>query len=923
MAGKRQKLEVIRRPQTCKVEEEEEEHAAEIGAIYAIPRQEEAEEEDEEDGADEKLDEDEDEEGDDTAQKASSAALSTSLVASPVYPNAVKWSEDNLIAVATSQLITILNPAMIDGPRGFVTASSGHSFVVGTVQHTDTDAPCLLPIRLSKDVRAVVRSMDWSPQGLAPNGGCLLVVCTRDHRVKLYRAPHCEYRCEWIQISDVSEILYGHHLSSGCKPTTQGDTRLGDHFNLVHESNQSSLVGATSKNLAMVRFGSSLASGIQPRCVMDSKCFVNFTNVLAYVSVAWSPAMRVESLTKDSLKITTLTMALLALGAKSGDVSILKCIQPVNYSVETVTTTPAVSLVTIVKAHESWVSALAWTKGCKTMDSGDSSETTGVEEMILATGSSDGSVKLWVGDVGSFTSATTNSDPLMLLRKVVLEDHAPVTSLALMVSVQSFGCIQIAIGKASGSIVVTEAFREEDAEQEVFKVDAHSQTVTGLLWAFDGRCLYSCSQDNSLHAWKLSGGGLLALPFPEDSRRKAKKKVLLPDSVLDGYYGLCLSGGSLALATLRGVSTELLDQMYESRAVKAIAQIFWTGSQQFDIPPLEQIHVIKISNVERSSIQWETNVLAALHCFENTNKKLVLWDITAYFSHLASVMGRNYVNSIILRWLLSLGLLYSDGEDDSIASMKSCKESIINASCRRLQIVFAILKRLFLTEGHDPFTIMDRLSFKNTVESRFESFGNSWRGFALDVEHELRERLVHLTITSVLLGIQDCTSIDDELVDSSGVLCMLQWVAANSSRVSLQLSDDSQILAQILKGAPKAETCSTCEAKVPFVSVAMGVCEVIFFSHRSSAVWLAFKRHGKGEFAWGHLSIDEPITQRQQCSWEGCLVSLDLGTQFRVISPQPAVIWVHFKVMTCNVRRAISSRPRRWISPCKCDVVVF
>ncbi|KAI5083048.1 hypothetical protein GOP47_0002791 [Adiantum capillus-veneris] len=107
--------------------------------------------------------------------------------------------------------------------------------------------------------------MDWSPHGLAPTGGCLLVVCTRDHRVKLYHAPHCEYQCEWIQISDVSEILYGHHLSSGCKPTTQGDTRLGDHFNLVHESNQSSLVGATSKNLAMVRFGSSLTSSIQPR----------------------------------------------------------------------------------------------------------------------------------------------------------------------------------------------------------------------------------------------------------------------------------------------------------------------------------------------------------------------------------------------------------------------------------------------------------------------------------------------------------------------------------------------------------------------------------------------------------------------------------------------------------------------------------
>ncbi|MCO5605145.1 hypothetical protein L7F22_059325 [Adiantum nelumboides] len=132
MAGKRQKLEVIRRPQTCKVEEEDD--AAEIDTLCVIPRQEE-DEEYEDEGADEKVDEDEDEAGDDAHQKVSSAAFSTSLVASPVYPNAVKWSDDNLIAVATSQLITILNPAMIDGPRGFVTASSGQSFVVGTVQH--------------------------------------------------------------------------------------------------------------------------------------------------------------------------------------------------------------------------------------------------------------------------------------------------------------------------------------------------------------------------------------------------------------------------------------------------------------------------------------------------------------------------------------------------------------------------------------------------------------------------------------------------------------------------------------------------------------------------------------------------------------------------------------------------------------------
>ncbi|MCO5605146.1 hypothetical protein L7F22_059326 [Adiantum nelumboides] len=758
-------------------------------------------------------------------------------------------------------------------------------------KYDDTDAPCLLPIRLSKDARAVIRSMDWSPQGLAPNGGCLLAVCTKDHRVKLYRAPHCEYQCEWIQISDVSEILYGHLLSIGCKGTQQSDLSLDDQFDFDRESNRLSF-GGTSKSLAMVPFTSSLAAGIQPNCVMDSKHFVHYTNVLAYVSVAWSPAMRVENLTKDSPQITTLTMALIALGAKSGDVSILTCIQPINYSVETATSTPAVSLVTIVNAHESWVSALAWSKSCKNIHTGDSNDAISAEEILLATGSSDGSVKLWVGEVGRFTSATPSSDPLMLLTKVLLEDFAPVTSLALTVPTQSFGGIQIAVGKASGSIIVIKAFRKEAIQQEIFKVDAHSQTVTGLSWAFDSRCLYSCSQDNSLRAWRLSGGDLLALPLPEEFSRKAKKTVLLPESVLDGYYGLCLSKGSLALATLRGVSTELLDQMYESRAVKAIAQVFWTGSQQFDLPTLfnalDPTHVIKISNLERSCIQWEANVLAALHCFEDSNQKLVLWDVTAYFSHLASVMGRNYVNSVIMRWLLSLGLLYSDGEVDSIAYAKSCKESIINASCRRLQTVFAILKCLFLTEGHDSFTIMDKLSFKNSADSCFESFGSSWRNFVLEVEHELRERLAHLTITSVLLSLKSAALIDDELVDSSGVPCMLQWVAANSSRVSLQLSNDAQILSQILKGAPKSETCSTCKAEVPFVSVDMGVCEGKTFPPAK-------------EFILGRNSLAFPLADQARMSLieANVLGNVPGRVAFPVIRQQPAdcLHWVDFKLV--------------------------
>eukprot|EP00250_Pteridium_aquilinum_P003163 c13489_g1_i1 orf=522-3281(-) len=833
MARKRQKLEVIRHPQNFKVEEEDVAEAPqqpaekyvldyaedEAEAVCAAPQ--------EEEGDGDKQDEDEEDEGEELQQGGPHAALSATLVASPVYPNAVKWSDDNLIAVATSQLITILNPALIDGPRGFVTASSGQSFVVGTVQLKDIDASCLFPIRLSKDVRAVVRSMDWSPQGLAPNGGCLLAVCTKDHRVKLYRAPHYEYQCEWVQVLDISEMMYRHNFKGGCKVTQQEEIRLATGYHvqatsgstesndqlsyphgtsLEHEQ-QSHCEGKTTNDLAMVPFDSSLSAGIQSKFVMDSEHYVRYTNVLSYVSVAWSPAIRLASLSNSSLKGMNLTMAFIALGAKSGEVSVLRCIQPAAYTLDKVTSTPEVSLVAIIKAHESWVSAMSWSTSSKTIYNGDDSSPACVEEFFLITGSSDGSVKLWGGEVNNFTGAPTSSVPLMLLRKVVAEDHALVTSIALMIPVQPTKCIQIAVGKASGSIITIEVHREEDYQHEAFKSDAHMQAVTGLLWAFDGRCLYSCSQDNSLYAWKLTGSSVLALPFPEESIRKIKGKVILPNSVLDGYYGLALSKGSLALATVRGVSAELLDQMYESRAMKAVAQVFWVGSQQFDaLPnPTTPGHGVKFCNqLDTICIQWELNLLAALHHFENISGNLVLWDITSCFTYVASTIGRKFLNSVVSNWLLSLGLVHSVILDDNFGvSLESHKESLSNASCRRLQIVYVIVKRLF------------------------ECPENSWHTFLLDVEHELRERLVLLTISSTILRLQKCsaTSKDDELVGCSGVICMVQWVAANSLRVSSQLLDYAQMIGRNLEGCAEAELCSTCKAKVSFVSAELGECQ--------------------------------------------------------------------------------------------------
>ncbi|GMP25008.1 hypothetical protein CsSME_00002071 [Camellia sinensis var. sinensis] len=135
------------------------------------------------------------------------------LVASPSCPNAVAWSDENLVAVASGHLVTILNPATPFGPRGLVTISPTKPFPIGAIERKDLLSGCLLPTCLSRDPRPCVRSISWSPIGFAPNSGCLLAVCTTEGCVKLYRMPYCEFSAEWVEVLDISEMLYNYFAS--------------------------------------------------------------------------------------------------------------------------------------------------------------------------------------------------------------------------------------------------------------------------------------------------------------------------------------------------------------------------------------------------------------------------------------------------------------------------------------------------------------------------------------------------------------------------------------------------------------------------------------------------------------------------------------------------------------------------------------
>lgn len=159
------------------------------------------------------------------------------LIASPSYPNAIAWSSDNLVAVASGHIVTILNPAALDGPRGLVGLRRSDPFPIGVVKREDLLEPCLLPTSLARETEPCARSISWSQQGFAPNYGCLLAVCTVNDHVKLYRSPIWELCDEWVEVADISQLLFnyykiinfgednGSHLTSS-KNTNSGETEV-------------------------------------------------------------------------------------------------------------------------------------------------------------------------------------------------------------------------------------------------------------------------------------------------------------------------------------------------------------------------------------------------------------------------------------------------------------------------------------------------------------------------------------------------------------------------------------------------------------------------------------------------------------------------------------------------------------------------
>lgn len=233
--------------------------------------------------------------------------------------------------------------------------------------------------------------------------------------MKLYRQPFSDFCAEWIEVIDVSTRLFDYleTISFGeleacpskdCDATEQEtqnrcteedsdfvprkerkrrrkdvpETDIGQ----VKENSPKQIVSAsTSKANA---FKNTTENCKIPLISVDR--YVARNVMLSSLVVAWSPVLQLSP-KACSIPQNGSSISLLAVGGKSGEISFWRVSVPECYSVELIGDRTNALIVGLLQAHASWVTAISWAL----LDADCSNP-----RILLATGSSDGSVKIWL-----------------------------------------------------------------------------------------------------------------------------------------------------------------------------------------------------------------------------------------------------------------------------------------------------------------------------------------------------------------------------------------------------------------------------------------------------------------------------------------------------------------------------------------------
>ncbi|XP_073016739.1 uncharacterized protein [Primulina eburnea] len=360
--------------------------------------------------------------------------------------------------------------------------------------------------------------------------------------------------------------------------------------------------------------------------------------MLTPLIVAWSPFLR-KSEDWDSIPHNSSgCCSILATGLKCGLISFWRIDAPESYSIITPELPCKATNGGFLKAYDTCITSICWALYGSEISK---------PQLLLATGSSNGRVKIW---------------------KVITVDSATVSILSFTAPLQTPLNFFLAIGKGSRSFEVCTMNMTSHEFEIIGCYSAHDHIVIGLAWAFDGLCLYSCSQDNSMKAWNLVGKALREIHIPSNTPGLNSS----PDVpyVYDSCFGLAVSHGSLAIVVARRFDFDLLNPMYQEITQKAAIEFFWIGGQQLDtssnicfdidfgsFPGFPELHLINViirhvvlkndevsesrkhQYLERfsSAIEEQTNVWKELQlCCENELRRRL---VGLYFSAILDLLS--------------------------------------------------------------------------------------------------------------------------------------------------------------------------------------------------------------------------------------------------------------------------------------------
>ncbi|XP_024977475.1 uncharacterized protein LOC112515069 [Cynara cardunculus var. scolymus] len=708
------------------------------------------------------------------------------LVASPTYPNAVAWSNENLVAVASGHVVTILNPADLFGPKGLIIIPTGKPLPIGVIERKDLLSDCMMPICLSRDFRPCVRSISWSPLGLASNAGCLLAVCTTEGVVKVYRSPFHEFSTEWVEVMDLSEILltYFAKIRYGEADVSSSDQGHNDDYPVAN-------LGTRSKNRKQnIQENHNLS-------LIGAEQYSSRSAMLSSLVLAWSPMVHSNSSGSCSI---------LAIGAKNGRISFWRVQEPECYSITQRSKPHVASLIGFIQAHNSWITAISWSKFVSD----------GSPQLLLSTGCSDGSVKVWQGYTNDLLKPTEDGHALFSeLKEVIDGGSGPTSVLSLLVPDTSPHKIMLAVGKGSGSLEVSTYDMSTGEFDALSSHYAHDQIVTGLAWAYDGHCLYSCSQDNSLRSWIIKGDSLHEVPLP--SNILGDRISIDVPNVSDGCSGIAVSPANLVVVAVRSFDTNLLNPMYQARSQKGAVEFFWIGGQKLGSllqnDPDENFPGFPNMDL----VNWGRNILWSLNQYKSLDKPLVLWDIIAALSAFKK-SEVSYLERILVKWLIS-NLGFEWGPSLGTVLPHVCRH-LSDLTSRQLHLLNVINRNVILREPK-----LDNVNGEEQGSDGEER--KLWSKLLEMSEKELRERLIGCSFSATLnLSSRLPVKGYNGNWQPVGLSQMQRWVANNDHIVK----DYVKLLASEVKKIEKRyvaeeDECSYCSAPVPFKDTEVAFCQ--------------------------------------------------------------------------------------------------